>query len=213
MEKLITGIIEQYGYLGILILITLENIFPPIPSEVILTFGGFITTTTSLSAIGVISVSTIGSVAGAIILYSIGQIVDINRAEKFIEKWGHFFRLTKKDIHKANFWFLKYGVWTVFFCRFIPLIRSLISIPAGMVRMNFGLFLLFTALGTLIWNTALVLIGIKVGESWENVVGYFNVYSSIVYGLLILLVVLFLLSVINKQLKLKKVKHTLKRKP
>jgi membrane protein DedA with SNARE-associated domain len=117
MENWITSIMEQFGYIGIFLLITLENLFPPIPSEVILTFGGFMTTHTDLSVFGVVVVSTIGSVAGAIVLYGIGVLLDINKVEKIVEKWGHILRLSKKDIHKANNWFSKYGVWTVFFCR------------------------------------------------------------------------------------------------
>ncbi|RAK18594.1 membrane protein DedA with SNARE-associated domain [Anoxybacillus vitaminiphilus] len=198
MENWIIEIIEKFGYMGILLLIALENIFPPIPSEVILTFGGFMTTTTNLSVIGVITFSTIGSVIGAIILYSIGLLIDVNRMEKIVDKWGHILRLTKKDIYNANAWFLKYGVWAVFFCRFIPLIRSLISIPAGMSRMNFSVFLLLTTLGTLIWNVTLIKIGTVVGESWESIVGYMDIYSNVVYAALVLLFILFVVVFIKK---------------
>lgn len=189
MENWITNIMNEFGYMGIMLLIALENIFPPIPSEVILTFGGFMTTSSDLSILGVVTFSTIGSVIGAIILYGIGRLIDVDRMEKIIEKWGYILRLTKEDIHKANDWFIKYGVWTVFFCRFIPLIRSLISVPAGMSHMNFGLFLLFTTLGTLIWNVVLVNIGAVVGDSWESIVGYMDIYSNFVYALLALLVI------------------------
>jgi membrane protein DedA with SNARE-associated domain len=185
---------DTFGYLGIFLLIALENIFPPIPSEVILTFGGFMTTESSLSKIGVIFFSTLGSVIGAIILFWIGTLLDVKTLEKIVDRWGHFLRLTKKDVHKADEWFSKYGVWTVFFCRLIPLIRSLISIPAGMARMNFWIFLLFTTLGSLIWNTILVLVGASVGASWEKIVEYMDVYSSIIYGILAigLVVIIFL---------------------
>ena len=166
MENWITSVMEQFGYIGVFFLIMLENLFPPIPSEVILTFGGFMTTQTDLTVFGVIVASTLGSVAGAIILYGIGAIVGIERIERFVDKWGKFLRLTSKDVHKANTWFEKYEVWTVFFCRFIPLIRSLISLPAGMAKMKFWIFLLLTTLGTLIWNMVLVNIGAAVGESW-----------------------------------------------
>ncbi|MFC5466014.1 DedA family protein [Lederbergia graminis] len=204
MENWITDIMEQFGYIGIFLLITVENLFPPIPSEVILTFGGFMTTHTSMSVFGVVVASTIGSVAGAIVLYGIGVLIDINRIEKIVEKWGHILRLTKKDIHKANEWFSKYGVWTVFFCRFIPLIRSLISLPAGMAHMNFGVFLVLTTLGTLIWNVVLVSVGASVGESWETIVGYMDVYSNIVYVVLALLFLIFVVFFIRKKMILNK---------
>ncbi|PLR92546.1 DedA family protein [Bacillus sp. T33-2] len=196
MDNWIIETIEQFGYMGIFLLITLENLFPPIPSEVILTFGGFLTTTTTLSVIGVITFSTFGSVAGAVVLYRIGMLLDVTKLEKIIGSWGHILRLTNKDLHKTNAWFSKYGAWTVFFCRFIPLIRSLISIPAGMARMNFGLFVLYTTLGTLIWNVALVNVGAMVGGSWDGIVGYMDIYATVVYAagalLLVLLAVMFI---------------------
>ena len=186
MENWITDIMSQYGYIGIFLLIMLENIFPPIPSEVILTFGGYMTTQSSMTPIGVILVSTAGSVAGAVILYGIGLLIDVERLEKIVDRWGRVLRLTKKDIHKADAWFDKYGIWTVLFCRLIPLIRSLISIPAGMSNMKFGLFILFTTLGTLIWHTILVSVGAAVGDNWESIVSVMDVYSNIVYVLIVL---------------------------
>lgn len=186
MENWITDIMSQYGYIGIFLLIMLENIFPPIPSEVILTFGGYMTTQSAMTPLGVILVSTAGSVAGAIILYGIGLQLDVKRLEKIVDRWGKVLRLTKADIHKADSWFDKYGIWTVLFCRLIPLIRSLISIPAGMSNMKFGLFLLFTTVGTLIWNTILVSVGAAVGDNWESIVGVMDVYSNIVYVLIVI---------------------------
>ncbi|MGE7764987.1 DedA family protein [Peribacillus sp. NPDC096540] len=191
MENWITEFMDNFGYVGIFLLIALENIFPPIPSEVILTFGGFMTTTTNMTIVGVVIASTLGSVAGAVVLYGIGLLIDVKRIEKFVGRWGHIFRLTVTDVHKANSWFDKYGAWTVFFCRLVPLIRSLISIPAGMSHMSFWLFLLYTASGTLIWNVILVNVGAAVGSSWENIVGYMDIYSNIVYAIFVLLFILF----------------------
>ncbi|RFU69712.1 DedA family protein [Peribacillus saganii] len=201
MINWITSIMEQFGYFGIFLLITLENIFPPIPSEVILTFGGFMTTKTTLSVIGVISVSTIGSVAGAAILYGIGTQLSVSRLEKIVDKWGHILRVTKKDVQRADAWFDKYGVWTVFFCRLIPLIRSLISIPAGMSHMNFWRFLIFTTAGTIIWNSILVNIGAKVGSSWEKAVGYMDIYSNIIYLFLAVFLIVFVAIFVKKRVK------------
>ena len=184
MEAWITDWMNQFGYLGVFLLILAENIFPPIPSEVILTLGGFMTTTTSMTKFGIIIASTAGSVIGAAILYGIGLLLDVKRLEKIIGKYGKYLRLTIKDIHKADAWFDKYGVWAVFFGRLIPLVRSLISIPAGMSNMKFGLFLLFTTLGTLIWNTVLVSVGAAVGDNWDEIVGYMDIYSNIVYTLI-----------------------------
>ena len=193
MESWIIDLIDQYGYWGVFFLIALENIFPPIPSEVILTFGGFMTNSTGLSIVGVIVTATIGSVFGAVILYGIGLLLDVERLEKLIDRYGKILRLTKDDIYKADAWFDRYGIWTVFFCRVVPLVRSLISIPAGMSNMSFGLFLLFTTLGTLIWNTILVNVGAAVGSNWHDIVQYMDMFSNVVY---VILMLLFLLAVI-----------------
>lgn len=193
MENWITDFMEQFGYLGIFLMIALENVFPPIPSEIILTFGGVMTISTNLTILGVIIAATLGSVVGAIILYRIGRILDVERLEKIIDHWGHVLRVSKEDIYKADAWFDKYGYWTVFFCRMIPLIRSLISIPAGMSNMNVWLFLLFTTLGTLIWNIILVVVGAAVGDNWTTIVQYMDIYSNITYALITAAVLIFVI--------------------
>ena len=175
---------EQFGYLGVAFLIMIENLFPPIPSEVILTFGGFMTTTTELNIPLMIVAATIGAVVGAAILYGIGTLLDVERLDKIVDKYGNILRITHADIHKADSWFDRYGFWTVFFCRFVPLIRSLISLPAGMANMNFGLFLMFTTVGTVIWNTVLIYLGAAVGSQWETIVHYMDIYSNIAYVIL-----------------------------
>ena len=193
MDNWITDIMNEFGYMGIMFLIALENIFPPIPSEVILTFGGFMTINTDLTVVGVIFSATAGSVLGAIILYMIGLQLGVERLEKIVNRWGHVLRIKVEDVHKADAWFDKYGPWTVFFCRFVPIIRSLISIPAGMSNMNVGIFLLLTTIGTLIWNVVLVYLGASVGESWDTIVYYMDIYSNIIY---VILAVLFIVLVV-----------------
>lgn len=191
MEHWITEIMDAYGYLGIFLLIALENLFPPIPSEVILTFGGFMTTTSSMTIIGVILAATAGSVVGAICLYGVGRMLSVSRLEMIITSYGKILRLKPEDIRKAHAWFDKYGARAVFFGRLVPLIRSLISIPAGSTRMSFLPFLMLTTLGSLIWNIALVYIGAAVGASWESIVSYMDIYSNVVYILLALSLVVF----------------------
>lgn len=192
MELWIKEFIEQYGYWGVFLLIALENIFPPIPSEVILTFGGYMTAQTNLTVQGVIVTSTLGSVFGAIILYQIGAILNVDKLEKVVERYGRFLRLTKEDLYRADAWFDKYGIWTVFFCRFIPLIRSLISIPAGMARMNFWLFISFTTLGTILWNTLLINLGARLGENWEVIGERMDQYSNYLYLLFAILLIVII---------------------
>lgn len=181
MQTWIIEVMEQLGYVGIFLMMTIENIFPPIPSEIILPFGGFMTTYTTLSMMGVIITATTGSVLGAIILYGAGMLLDVSRMESIVQRWGHLIRVQKKDIQQADHWFHTYGYWTVLFCRMIPLVRSLISIPAGMGRMKFWIFLLFTMIGTVVWNVVLVLIGALLGESWQEILAFMEVYAMVVY--------------------------------
>ncbi|MBA4601796.1 DedA family protein [Thermoactinomyces mirandus] len=199
MENWIIEFMEQFGYLGVFLMIALENVFPPIPSEVVLTFGGFMTTKSDLTVMGVVLAATFGAIAGAIILYLIGLLLNVDQLEKIIERWGHILKLKKEDIEKADHWFDRYGIWTVFFCRMIPIVRSLISIPAGMSRMNMFLFLIFTSLGTLIWNIILVNLGAAFGEAWTKVLEYMDVYSSIFYVIFAILFILVIFWYVRKR--------------
>lgn len=173
-------LMEQYGYPGIFLLIAVENIFPPIPSEIILPFGGFLTTYTRLTVFGVVFYSTLGSLAGALVLYGAGRIFNRERLMKLAAgPVGKALCLKPADVAKADGWFLKKGTKTVFFCRFIPIVRSLISVPAGMSRMPMGMFLAYTTAGTILWNMALVFLGAVLGESWGRIAYLVGEYSHI----------------------------------
>ncbi len=205
MQDLIIEIMNNFGhfgYIGVFLLITIENIFPPIPSEVILLFGGFMTTYSSMNVIGVIIASTLGSVLGAIILYYIGKILNKERLKKIItSKPGKLLRLKPEDIDKADEWFDSKGNKTVFFCRFVPVIRSLISIPAGMSEMPMKKFLIYTTAGSLIWNAALTIAGSIVGENWTSIVEIMDSYSHIA---VIVLAIIFIIAIIVFYTKRKK---------
>lgn len=171
---------EQYGYPGILFLIALENIFPPIPSEVILTFGGFLTTYTSLGVPGVVLAATLGSLAGAAALYGAGALLNKERLKKLAAgRAGKLLGLKPEDVEKADAWFQKKGRRAVFFCRCVPVVRSLISIPAGMSRMELPQFFLYTTAGSLIWNILLVSLGALMGESWRYIAYLAGEYSHV----------------------------------
>lgn len=187
---------NQFGYLGIALLIAIENIFPPIPSEIILTFGGFMTTTeANLTVPGVILASTIGAVVGAVILYGIGRLLSADRIAKILDgKLGKLLGFKKDDVYKAYDWFSKKGKISVLLCRCVPIVRSLISVPAGMAKMDFGIFLLLTTVGSLVWNTVLVNLGVVAGESWEKIVAGMDIYQTItivVLGVIGLILVYF----------------------
>lgn len=200
MNQVIISVINNFGYAGIAFLIAVENIFPPIPSEVILTFGGFLTTVSRINVWGVIISATLGSVFGALVLYYLGRLLNTERLERlFASKLGRRLHLKKEDVRRAEGWFLRHGNKTVFFCRFIPLVRSLISIPAGSAKMGVGTFVFLTALGTALWNTVLVFLGKFAGDAWENLAKYFNVYSIVAIGVLALLALAVVILFIKKR--------------
>ena len=207
MQELILSIMEQYGYIGTFLLITIENVFPPIPSEIVLLFGGFMTTYTSLNIAFMVIAATLGSLLGAIILYYIGKILNKERLKKIVSgKVGKVLHLKNEDIDKADQWFDTKGNKTVFFCRFIPIVRSLISIPAGMSEMDMKKFIIYTIAGSLIWNTVLLFIGSKVGENWTDILGIFDNYSHItLIVLIILFIIAYIIFYIKKIKKPKKV--------
>lgn len=192
MQELMIDILNQYGYLGIFLLVLIESVFPPIPSEIILTFGGFLTTCTDMNVWIVVVISSIASLIGSIALYVVGRIFHVQRLEAFCDsKYGKFLHLKKQDIHKAGNWFLKHENRAVFFCRFVPIVRSLISIPAGIAKMNISSFIALSALGNFIWNMALVFLGRTAGDAWETVNKYLDIYAlaAAAFFLLIALIV------------------------
>ena len=166
------------------------------------------TTYTELNIVGMVIASTLGSLLGAIVLYYIGRILNKERLKKIVSgKIGKVLRIKNEDIDKADHWFDTKGNKTVFFCRFIPIVRSLISIPAGMSQMPMGKFLLYTTSGSVIWNTVLVVAGNLVGEKWEDILQIFSDYSHIT---LVVLIIIFIIGVVwfyrskSKKVKAKK---------
>ena len=180
MDHWILDIMSRYGYLGLALLIMAENLFPPIPSEIILTFGGFMTTYTRMHIPGAVLSATVGSVGGALILYQAGRFLSPDRLDTLLSgRLGRILHLKKADIQKAADWFDSRGNYTVFFCRFIPIVRSLISIPAGMADMALGRFLWMTVAGSLLWNLILICAGAAAGTSWQKAVQYFGSYTQV----------------------------------
>ncbi len=202
MKELMISIMNSYGYLGVFLLILIENIFPPIPSEAILLFGGFMTTYTSLNVLGMTTSSTFGSVLGALILYKIGSLFNRETLKKITEtQLGKFLRLKNSDIDSSFNWFQTKGEKTIFFCRFIPLIRSLISLPAGINKMNLSKFIVYTTLGSLIWNVFLISLGNIVGSNWENILKIFNLYSIYAVVLIFIISIILIIKFYKKKSK------------
>lgn len=180
MAQTFIEILNQFGYIGITLLIALENIFPPIPSEVILTFSGFMTTYTKLTPTGTVACATAGSLIGAVVLYGLGSLLTKDKLDNFLYgKLGRLLHFNRDDVDYTMEWFRKKGKYTVFFCRCVPIVRSLISIPAGMAKMPWGPFLAMTVTGSAIWNILLVSLGRFAGQSWNIASDYIHAYGNI----------------------------------
>lgn len=206
MQQFILHIIEQFGYFGVFFLILIENVFPPIPSEVILLISGFFSSYTSLSVFYMILASTLGSFLGAIILYYIGKIFNKERLKKIVNgRLGKILFLKENDIDKADEWFDNKGDKSVFFCRFVPIVRSLISIPAGMSEMPMGKFIIYTICGSMIWNTVLICLGYRLGSNWEYVLTILDKYQMVVIVILVIIFGYVIIKFYRKKRKSKKI--------
>ncbi|MEU8164647.1 DedA family protein [Micromonospora parva] len=173
----VTDLVERLGGPGAGLAVALENLFPPIPSEVILPLAGFVAAQGRMSLFGAIFWTTLGSVLGALALYLIGAALGRDRMRAIVARLP----LVKlSDVDRTEAWFLRHGVKAVFFGRMIPIFRSLISIPAGVERMPVSTFLLYTTLGSLIWNTTFVLAGYLLGDNWHLVEGYVGTLQKVV---------------------------------
>jgi membrane protein DedA with SNARE-associated domain len=186
------GFVNQFGYFAVAALIFLENVFPPIPSEVILPLSGFLSTTSSMTLPGVIVSATIGSISGAFVLYGIGRVLSRDRLISFFEtRPMRLLGFTGEDIARVVDWFDRRGQVTVLVCRCIPGLRSLISIPAGTAHMGLARFTLYTMVGSLAWNTLLCWLGASAGTAWSQVSANVSYASNIVYIVLAIGVVAF----------------------
>jgi membrane protein DedA with SNARE-associated domain len=188
MTDWVVELMEKLGAPGAGLAIALENLFPPIPSEVILPLAGFTASQGEMNLFAVLLCTTLGSVIGALALYWVGALLGRERTLAIAAKLP----LVKiDDITKTEAWFLKHGRKTVFFGRMIPIFRSMISIPAGVERMPLGVFTLLTTTGSLIWNTIFVMAGYTLGENWELVETYVGMGSKTVVAVVALAVLVF----------------------
>lgn len=187
MEDYILNILSKFSYLGIFFLIFIENVFPPIPSELILVFGGFISKSLNLNFLLLVIFATLGSSTGAIILYYAGKKIPLEKMESFLEKkWVKRLGFKPGDIKKSLKYFEKYSTFAVFLGRCVPVVRSLISIPAGMQNMSLRKFLIYTTIGSGIWNTLLIYIGRVTQDKWKEGLLILERYSNRILGLIVL---------------------------
>lgn len=197
----VQDVINQFGYFGVALLVVIENVFPPIPSEIVLPFAGFVAQQGSAgvaqsdtSVIGMMIAATIGSVVGALILYVISSAIGPERLRAFVQRFGRWFGVKQTDLLRAEAWFDRRSFVAVLVGRCVPLIRSIVSIPAGFRRMKLMSFILLTAVGSAVWNIALIGAGAILGDQWERVGEYVGVFQWLVVGAILVLLVRFVYS-------------------
>lgn len=192
----ITKLIEWGGYVSVLILMTMESMVFPVPSEAVMPFAGFLVAEGKMTMLGAVIFSTIGSIIGSTLSYVAGYY----GGKPFVKKFGKYVFLNQHHLDTSEKFFNKYGELTIFVCRFIPIVRHLISIPAGFARMNIVKFLIFTIVGAGIWNAFLTYIGSILRQNWEEVMKYSKILDIIV----IAGIVGFILFILYKKVWLKR---------
>tara|TARA_R110002124_G_scaffold111313_3_gene265022 strand:- start:1882 stop:2487 length:606 start_codon:yes stop_codon:yes gene_type:complete len=181
----ITALLDSSGYFGVAALMFLENVFPPIPSEVVMPMAGFLVQQGHLNAFGVVLAGSLGSLAGAYAWYWAAIRIGDRRLRRFIRRYGRWLTLSESDLDKTISWFARYQNRAVFFGRMVPAVRTLVSVPAGFARMNRGAFLLFTLAGSVIWVALLSGAGYLLGQQYERVADWLNPLSNLVIGAII----------------------------
>ena len=195
----VQDVIERLGAVGVALLVILENVFPPIPSEIVLPFAGFVAQRGDDSVVVMIVAATIGAVIGALILYGIAAVIGPERLAMFVARFGKWFGVKPADLTRAEQWFDRHAVAAVLLGRCVPLIRSVVSIPAGFRRMHLVPFVLYTALGSAIWNTALIGAGAILGDQWDNVEPYMAVVQWVVIAAIVVFVVRFAVAKVRRR--------------
>ena len=201
----VQDVINQFGYFGVALLVIIENVFPPIPSEIVLPFAGFVAQQGSSAAqsdtsvIGMMIAATIGSVVGALILYFVSAAIGPDRLRAFVEKFGKWFGVKSSDLVRAEAWFDRRSSLAVLVGRCVPLIRSIVSIPAGFRRMKLSSFVVLTAIGSAVWNIALIGAGAVLKDQWDVVGDYVGVFQWVVVAAIIVALAKFVLSRIKRR--------------
>ena len=181
----VIDVVDSIGEVGVGVLIALENVFPPIPSEVILPFAGFSAQQGDINGVLAWVAATVGALVGAYVLYGVGRVLSYERVHELAGKrW--FVLFGQSDLERGDRFFDRYGSWVVFFGRFIPLVRSIVSVPAGMEAMPLARFTVLTALGSGIWNAVFIVLGHQLGDRYDQVEEYVAPASYAVVGVLVL---------------------------
>ena len=192
---------QWIGYLAILFAMFLENLIPPIPSELIMPLGGFYVHQGQLDLVPVVLAGLIGTVIGALPWYGIGRLVNEEKLERWLEKNGRWIGINPQELSRSRKWFNKYGVSLVFWGRLVPGIRTLISVPAGVELMPITPFLIWTSAGSLIWTLFLTITGFYLGDSYRNIEKWISPFSSIFKIIIIIILSFAVITLIYKTLR------------
>lgn len=182
MFEWIAGVIERLGYIGVAGLTFLENVVPPIPSEVVVPMAGFVAASGKLDFWLVVLAASLGALAGAVGWYWAARSIGNKRLRAWVDDHGHWVTLTCESIDKAQDWFDRRGAWAVFIGRLVPGVRTFVSIPAGFAEMPFGPFLAYSALGTVLWTLGLAWAGTVLQSNYEKVGDYINTISNALFA-------------------------------
>jgi len=193
-----TQLVESIGIFGAGLFIAIESVVIPLPSEIVLLLSGFNVSIGEFSFFSVWVATTIGSLVGAYFLYSIGYAVSKEGIEKLVLRFGKFVGIKQRDVDVAFRWFDKYGTFVIFFGRLIPLIRSLVSVPAGLAKMSLARFSLLTAAGSGIWNALWIYIGIQLEDRWREAESWAKYLDYAIYALVVLMVIIFITRMIRR---------------
>ena len=194
MAQWIIQLIERTGYLGVAMLMALENVFPPIPSELIMPFAGLLAARGDLNIVGVVLAGAAGSLAGTLPWYWLGRRIGKQKLTEWVGKHGRWFTMSSADLDRAESWMKRHGRTALLFGRLVPALRSVISMPAGFIKMPLSSVLLWSAGGTLLWTSALAGLGYALQERYEQIASAVNMVST---GVLIVLVAIYLWRVIR----------------
>ena len=192
---------QLIGYGAILLAMFLENLIPPIPSELIMPLGGFYVAQGQLDFLPVVIAGLIGTVIGALPWYGIGRLVNEERLEKWLEKYGRWIGINPQELARSRTWFNRYGVSLVFWGRLVPGIRTLISVPAGVELMPITPFLIWTTAGSLIWTLLLTITGFYLGDNYADIETFITPFSSILKTIIVLIVSGVFINLIYKALR------------
>ncbi|MFJ9622494.1 DedA family protein [Streptomyces sp. NPDC101181] len=184
-----TDLVDRFGGPGAGLAIALENLFPPLPSEIILPLTGFAASQGVLSLVSALFWTTLGSVVGAVALYGIGAVFGRERMHAL---WAKLPLVKASDLVRTEEWFARHGTKAILLGRMVPVFRSLISVPAGVERMPMPTFVALTTVGSLIWNTALVMAGYLLGDQWDTVGAYVGIVSKVVLGLAVAALIFYI---------------------